>query len=326
MSKCFLVTGASGFIGRALSLFLKSRGFEVRALLRTPCDGPWDDCYVTDLEREGIPEGLMRSVHGVFHLAGVAHDSIDDSESTRQHYYRINVEATHQLLNLAHLAEVRRFVYFSSVKATGESSVKCLDEDTGGIPVDVYGRSKLEAERLVLEFGKNSGMHVSNIRPALVYGPGVKGNLAQMINGIKAGWFPPLPEFKNRRSMVSLIDVVEAAWLVANDARANGQTYIVSDGIEYSTRQIYQNMCNALGKPIPSWSTPRWCMSLGAAVGDGVERLLGQKMPMNSDKLQKLAGSTCYLSNKIRHDLGWRPTQTFAEVLPDMVVGKSLHF
>ncbi len=314
---CYLVTGASGFIGRCLCKYLQSQEHEVRALLRRFESGPWDTALCCDLEDQVLPDDLMRGVDGVFHLANVAHSYLMGKEADR--YWKVNVDGTAALLQAAADAGVQRFVYFSSTKAMGDPGEACVDETWECMPEDAYSISKLEAERKVLTAGKKAGIHVCNLRPALVYGPCSKGNLYQMLHAIQRRRFPPLPEFGNRRSMVSQDDLVAAAWLAMEDQRANGKTYIVSDGVEYSTRMIYEAMCAELGVSLPGWYLPEQVLRLGASLGDFMGRLLGRRMMLNSAIVLRLTGSACYRAQLIRNELGWQPKQHFIELLPAMV-------
>lgn len=313
----YLVTGAAGFIGRPLCGHLRARGHEVWALLRRRKVGPWDRAFHGELGSEPLPPGLMAKVAGVFHLAGLAHTDLADGEADR--YRRVNLAGTEALLREAADAGVARFVYFSSAKAVGAPGSRCVDERWDCLPDDPYGRSKREAEQRVLAAGAQSGMHVCNLRPTLVYGPGVKGNLLEMLRAIEGRRFPPLPEFGNRRSMVSLDDLIVAAGLAMENRRANGRTYIVADGVDYSPRALYEAICAAVGVPVPRWRLPAGVLRLGAVAGDALEWLAGRKMPLNSAVLSRLADSACYRAGRIRNELDWRPEQTFFDVLPEMV-------
>jgi len=317
----FLVTGANGFIGRRLCEYLQSQEHEVRAVLRQFESGPWDTALCCDFEDQVLPDDLMQGVDGVFHLANEAHSYLVGKEVDR--YWKVNVAGTAALLRAAGDAGVQRFVYFSSTKAMGEPGDACVDETWERMPEDDYGRSKLEAERRVLAIGKKAGMHVCNLRPALVYGPNSEGNLYQMLQAIERRSFPPLPEFGNRRSMVSLDDLVVAAQLAMEDPRANGKTYIVSDGEEYSTRLIYEAMCSELEVPLPGWYLPKLVLQLGALFGDIVGGVLGRSMMLDSAVLLRLTGSACYRAECIQNELGWQPRQSFIDQLPAMV--KLLH-
>jgi nucleoside-diphosphate-sugar epimerase len=314
----YLVTGAGGFIGKALCRFLQERGASVRALLRRSGEYVGDESVICDLSEKNLPSSLMDGIDGVFHLAGIAH--VPDIAAVPDTLYRrINLDATRSLLELAAQSRVERFVYFSSVKAAAHPGEHCVDETWDEPPADAYGRSKRDAEQRVIATGKEKGMHVCNLRPCLVYGPGVKGNLSRMIHAIEKGAFPPFPELGNKRSMVGMDDLIDAAWLAMNDTRACGKTYIISDGLPYSTRDLYIAISNALEKRVPRWTVPILLLHASAAVGDLLVRVSHRPMPMSSSVLQRLRGWACYRSDRIHRELGWAPRQTFEDILPDIV-------
>jgi nucleoside-diphosphate-sugar epimerase len=313
----YLVSGASGFIGHALCLLLMERGCRVRALLRHECAGPWHEQVLCDLSNDRVPKESCEGVDGIFHLAGIAHVRAQSREEEIM-YERVNVGGARLLLDAAAAAGVTRFVYFSSVKAAADPGEHCVDETWDLPPTDAYGRSKLSAEQLVL-MRVGSGMHVSILRPTLVYGHGVKGNLRRMIDAVAAGRFPLLPDTSNRRSMVALSDLAEAAWLAMTQDAANGRVYIVSDGVDYSTRDIDSTIRTALGKSRPSWAIPLWLLSAGAHLGDLLERTTGRPMPFSSPALDRLCGSACYRSDRLRQELGWQPQTDFYEVIGEML-------
>lgn len=316
-SSC-LVTGAAGFIGIPLCIYLREHGMRVRALLRRKSDGPWDESGLCELGRDTLPGDLLRGIDCVFHLAGAVH-AVDESSGDDRWFRTVNVEGTRSLLDAAISNQVKCFVYFSSVKAMGDPHEHCIDETWQALPDSPYGRSKKEAETQVLDAGRRSGMHVCVLRPALVYGPQVKGNLYRMIEAIRTHRFPPLPDTGNRRSMVSVDDLVDAAWRAANNPVANGQTYIVSDDQPYSTRQLYEWICLGLGRDIPRWTLPVWPLHLAAHAGDALQRFTHRAMPFNSHVFQRLTGSACYVADKLRNDLDWRSGSNLQSILPRLV-------
>ena len=278
------VTGATGFIGQRLLVGLEANGEGVRILSRNP--HPDYETVVCDLQFEAIPEDGLDGVDTVFHLAGFTHDLRDDSKL--EHLYRaLNVDATVRLIELAVRSGVKQFVFVSSVKAGG------YDEDQGS-PDGVYGQTKREAELKFLDIGRQSEMLVSIVRPSLVYGAGVKGNLALMRRGIEQGWFPPIPETENRRSMIHVDDLVRALLLAAEDKRANGEIFIVTDGVPHSSREIYEAICQSVGKTVPQWSVPK-------IVFEGLSLL----SPRIRYKVDKLLGDEFYSSAKLE-GLGFR--------------------
>lgn len=314
-----LVTGGTGFIGRHLVAALLQQGVAVKVLSRQPSDGGGRGCptVVGDLADPATLDGICQDTDTIFHLAGHAHalDEPDDESTTRS--TQITVEGTRALLAQARRAGVRAFIYVSSVKSMGEGGATCLDETAECLPVTAYGKARHEAEQLVLDNGKD--FSVTILRLPMVYGPGCKGNLPRMIRAVSRGRFPPLPETGNRRSMVDVRDVVQAALLAAGNPVAAGKTYIVTDSQAYSTRQIYEWICVALARPVPRWTVPLAWLHAAASVGDAIGKFTGRRFFLDTESLDKLIGSAWYSSEKISRELGYRPVYTLKDALPGMV-------
>ena len=295
--KKILITGATGFIGSRLLLGLKEHASRLKVKgAREMWEVPkikilsrkshhYYETVVCDLLSEEVPDGALDGVDTVYHLAGFAHDLRDASDF--EYLYRaLNVDATLRLAELAVCSGVRRFVFVSSVKAGGQN--------VSGKPDGIYGETKREAELKLLEIGRQSDIHITIVRPSLVYGPGVKGNLALMRRGIEQGWFPPIPETENRRSMIHVDDLVRALLLTAENKRANGEIFIVTDGVPHSSREIYEAICQSVGKTVPQWSVPK-------IVFEGLSLL----SPRIRYKVDKLLGDEFYSSAKLE-GLGFR--------------------
>ena len=257
---------------------------------------------ICDLKKDLIPIDALFGINTLFHLAGFAHD-MRDANKVVDLYKKVNVDATVKLANLAAKSGVEKFIFVSSVKAGGISTPgECTGESGQGNPEGVYGSTKREAELRLLEIGKNSGMHISIVRPSLVYGPNVKGNLQLMLSGIKKGWFPPLPETNNRRSMIHVDDLVRAILLVAKDKRANGEIFIATDGMPHSSREIYNAVCDVSGKSIPKWSVPKSLFNLASLAS-----------PRIKHKINKLLGDECYSSAKLEA-LGFKAQKSLKDM------------
>lgn len=281
-----LVTGGTGFVGSHLVSRLERLSYNVLLLSRSKILN--SKTILCDLIEDSVPAEAFASVDTVFHLAGFAHD-LGDGYKGESLYRAVNVDATIHLGTLAAQNGVKKFIFVSSVKAGGSPlSRKCMTEEEQGEPEGIYGKTKREAEIKLLEVGDESGMHVSIVRPSLVYGPDVKGNLRMMLSGIEKGWFPPLPETRNRRSMIHVDDLVRALLLVAADDRANGEIFIATDGEPHSSREIYEAMCSVLGKPVPQWNVPKFLFDLVASMSSRVRY-----------KVDKLLGDECYSSEKL---------------------------
>lgn len=318
-----LVAGATGFIGRKLVDTLLSRKIPVYALARdlSKIRALWPQGGVAgrggDIAKVETLKDVCAGVSTVFYLASRA-DEAHSNEAEDPHW-RVTVEGTRYLLEAAARSGVKKFIYVSSVKAMGEGGESCLDESSHAEPVTSYGRAKLEAERLVLEAGRQHGMHVCNLRLPLVYGRDNRGNIWRMIAAVDRGRFPPLPETGNRRSMVHVDDVIQALQLAMGNPDACGQTYIVTDGQTYSTHQIYLSIHEALGRAIPRWTIPVVALRAAARLGDVIGGIRGRSFGFDSTVLGKLTGSAWYSCRKIEAELGYRPTRTLTDGLREMV-------
>jgi nucleoside-diphosphate-sugar epimerase len=314
----YLVTGASGFIGTALCARLRHQGHRVRGVMHTAATGPWHEVINCDLRTQTLPRQALSGIDGIYHCAGAAHfRGLSKAQQTA--LWQLNVDATERLLTSAGAADVRRLVYFSSVQAAGRPGAGCVDETWSSAPDNLYGESKLAAEKLVLQAGSHHAMHSCILRPTLVYGPGVKGNLQRMLRAIASGRMPPLPASDNRRSMVALENLIDAAGLAMNSDSANRRTYIACDDHPYSTRRLYEAMHQALDRPLPRLRVPLALFRLAALAGDVGNRFTDNAMAWDSAAYQRLFGNAWYTAARLKQELGWQPRVDFEQSLPDMV-------
>lgn len=311
-----LIIGSSGFIGARLSNRLLRDGSECRfAVSKQTQDEGWVVANLTNIET------LIQACAGVervFHCAGYAHafSSITDEDS--EQHWRINFEGTRNLVEAAGRTGVQRFVFLSSVKAMAEPGEVCASEYFPGQPTTAYGQSKRAAEEAVLEAGRRYGMHVVNLRLAMVYGSGGRGNLERMGQLVRRGWFPPLPETDNHRSLIHVDDVIAAMQMAADDHRANGRTYIVAGPEAPSGRELFDTMREVLGLPRYRWSISESVLRGAARCGDGLEALFKRRALLNSEVVDRLLGSAWYSSARINRELGWRAKISLREGLREM--------
>ncbi|HRF43159.1 MAG TPA: NAD-dependent epimerase/dehydratase family protein [Candidatus Competibacteraceae bacterium] len=321
-----LVTGATGFIGRRLAAALREQGARLRVLMRAPGIRNRVSWNPQDVEIAAgdlaSPASLARACTGidtVFHIAGFAHAEARDTPEVAARHWAVNAAGTFHLMDAAHAAGVRRCVFLSSVKAVGDPGPHCAGEDWDAAPDTPYGRAKRAAEERVLAVGRESGMHTVNLRPALVYGPGMKANLARLIAAVRQGWLPPLPETGNRRSLVHVDDVIQALLLAAAHPAAAGQTYFVTDGRPYSGRELYRLIRQALGRPAPRWAVPAAVLGGGAKLADRLCWLIGRRERKVSAMLDKLLGWACFDSRRIVNELGYQPVWDLERALPGVL-------
>jgi UDP-glucose 4-epimerase len=305
LRKC-LVVGASGFVGKVLCKQLQAEGIYVRALIRKEQKGDWNEAIVTDLENFQKHEAeIFEGIDTIYYLASIAHNKAPESR-----YQKVNVDLCLQFAERAIANHVKCFIYVSSTKAMADPQDKVVDETFLDEPLDSYGLSKRKAEKGLLALSKNKETgfeHLVILRPCLIYGPGVQGNLYLMMSMIDKDMAPSLPETKARRSMVSVNDVARALLAAAKHPQAHRQIYILTDKQAYSVKQMEKAMRHQLGKKAPRWQVP------------GLVFELAKRIPVASALVEKLSRSALYSSAKIEKELGWQPSQTLNDVLPEMV-------
>jgi len=312
-----LVTGASGFIGGHLVGALQKSRKQCNILVRKQVSDKWG--CVADLADKSSLTVACVGIDRVFHCAGYAHAFSSFSGDDSAVHWQINFEGTRNLVEAAGQAGVKRFVFLSSVKAMAEPGAELADENFPGQPETAYGQAKRAAEEVVLEAGRRYGMHVVNLRLAMVYGAGGRGNLERMGRLVQRGLFPPLPETGNHRSLVHVDDVVAALRLVADDDRAAGGTYIVASREAPSGRALFDALRAAHGLPPCTWSVPAALLQAAARVGDGLELLLRRRLPLDGEVVERLLGSAWYSPARIEREVGWRAQVPLAEGLSEML-------
>lgn len=299
MSKPVLVTGASGFVGRRLTDALRASGRDVRAAYRSPRSVTPDvhSVQVGGLGPDTDWTEALQGVDTVVHLAARVHVMNDKVLDPLAEFRRVNVEGTLVLARQAAAAGVRRFVFVSSIKVNGESTLpgKPFTADDTPAPQDGYGISKYEAETGLLALARNAGMEVVIIRPVLVYGPGVGANFLSMMRWLKKGVPLPLGAIRNRRSMVALDNLVDLIAVCLDHPAASGQVFLASDGEDLSTPDLLRRTANALGKRAFLVPVPAIFLKVGAG-------LIGK-----GDVAQRLCGSLQADISKNKTLLGWIP-------------------
>jgi nucleoside-diphosphate-sugar epimerase len=323
-----VVTGATGKVGRRLVGALLRVGAEVAILTRQPAKARelWPagavECRAADLTEAASLEPTLAGRDLVFHLASYSPAPGEPDIYEAPLHWPITAGGTRNLVAAAVPAGVRSLIYLSSVKAMGDAAASGAipaDESVAPAPDTLYGRAKLEAERLVLGAGAGHSLHTSVLRLPMVYGLDGEGNIARMIDAIARNRFPPWPRIENRRSAVHVDDAIRAALLAASRSRAAGETYLVTDGEAYSTRWLYEQILIALGRRVPGWTLPLWILKAAAGLGSAAQRVTGRAIPLTRTGLGKLTGNAWYSSEKIRRDLGFEPSHRLAEEIPRMV-------
>jgi nucleoside-diphosphate-sugar epimerase len=303
-----LITGADGFIGRAAVIALMESGISVRGSSRT--SGETNNVAVGDIGPDTNWLPALEDVDTVVHTAARVHVMNDSPNDAVSELRKVNVEGTLNLARQATAANVKRFIFISSIKVNGESTErgKPFTADDQPNPVDPYGLSKLEAEIGLRQLAKESGLEVVIIRPPLVYGSGVKANFQSMMHWVNRGVPLPLGSTNNKRSFVALGNLVDLIVTCIDHPAAANQTFLVADGEDLSTTELLRRMAGVLGKPSRLIVFPVSLLTFVAS-------LLGLKAAA-----QRLCGSLQIDISKTRKLLGWEPPVSVDEGLRSTVV------
>lgn len=293
-----VVTGASGFIGRALVRGLHARGRTVTAVARHACDVPAGVRQVI-VDSYEDRAALARAFDGagcVLHLAALAHREGSRSE------FDASVHAAQCVAAAARDAELRRLVLLSSIGVNGNrTGGRPFTEDDPPQPVEPYAHSKLRAEQAVVDACTASGLEYVIVRPPLVYGPGAPGNFGRLVRLVARGWPLPLGAIRNARSFIALDSLVELLALCSVHPAAANQLLLAADAQDLSTPELVRAIAAGLGVPARLLPAPPALLRLAAA-------LLGRARLADS-----LCGSLQVDARKARELLGWHPAVAPAE-------------
>jgi nucleoside-diphosphate-sugar epimerase len=290
-----LVTGASGFIGRALLRELKRKGLPAHGASRDAQEGAvWT---IGEIDGTTDWRSALDGVRCVIHTAGRAHILRDEDADPIGAFRRVNVDGTRRLALQAAESGVRRLVFISSIGVNGISTdgrgpFTSVDPPA---PIEPYGQSKLEAEVVLRDIGASTGLEIVIVRPPLVYGPGVRANFLRLVKLVQRRWPLPLAGVNNRRSLVALDNLVDLLICCIDHPAAAGETFLVSDNEDLSTPDLLRRVGAALGVGVRLVPGPRWMLLQGA-------RLFGRRT-----EVERLLGSLQVDTRRTRELLGWEP-------------------
>jgi nucleoside-diphosphate-sugar epimerase len=292
------LTGATGFIGRHLLRELPQRGYRIRVLLRRPAEVPAgaSSAVIGDIASPRNMNAALRDVDAVVHSAALAHAMSGQPEDD---YRTINTEATIGLARAAERAGVKRFVFLSSIRAqSGPTADRVLTEEDPPAPTDAYGRSKLAAEQGLAELG----IDWVALRPVLVYGPGVKGNMAALINLARSPLPLPFTGLRGQRSLLAVENLASAVETVLKLPDAIRRPLIVADPEPLTVADMIAALRAGLGRRAGLLPAP-------ASLLEAVARLTGRE-----EQFQRLAGSLVASPGALRR-AGWQPAVATRDAL-----------
>jgi len=296
------VTGAAGFIGRALCSHLADRGHEVIPMVRIASGLP-GEVLVGTISAATDWHAALAGCDAVVHLAARVHVMRDVASDPLALYRETNTDATLNLARQSAQAGVKRFVFISSIKVNGEGRESAYHEMDPPEPQDAYAISKCEAEQGLADIATKTGLEVVVLRPPLVYGPGVGANFLRLMQIVERGWPLPLGAIHNRRSLLYLENFTDAIRLCIEHPAAAGQIFLLDDGQAVSTPELIRAVAKALHRPAHLLPVPVNLLWLAG-------RVTGK-----SAAVARLTDSLHVDSQAIRKRLGWVPPYSMQEGL-----------
>lgn len=304
------ITGATGFVGRELSHHLHEAGHIVIPIVRQATGLP-NEVVAGPLEtaNPAVLANGLRHIDAVAHLAALAHIR----EATQQAFHRVNVEGTRHLLDAIVAAGVGRVVYMSSIKVNGEETQpgKCFRGTDTPAPEDDCGRTKHEAELLIAAAVRAAALSAVILRPPMVYGAGVSGNFGRLVTAVRRGVPLPLGGVNNRRSLISVHNLVDATTIALMRSDAGSSVLTLSDGEDVSTPTLIEAIGHAVGRrpqliPLP----PNILKLVGRLAGRG-------------DEVRRIIGNLQVDNQAARAVLNWTPRDQLGSALRRMLATES---
>ncbi len=298
-----LVTGATGFLGRALIKQLRPQGVKVRACVRSLINDLGVPCtLINDIGPNTDWREALKGVDVIYHLAGLSEGA--DHQITDEDFDRVNAKGTQRLMQAAGQAHVKRVIMTSTIKVLGElSEAKPFDQHSPPNPQTAYARSKLHAEQSAVKIAGEQGFDMTIVRFPLAFGAGVSGNFAKLASLVQKGIPLPLKAANNKRSLVGVANAVDLLCCLKDHDKAAGKTFLISDQPSVSTDELLGKIAKVMDVRLTLFRLPKF--------GQNILK----RLPVISPYANRLFGSLEVDDTYTRTTLSWSPPKTFDEEL-----------
>ena len=283
-----IITGNTGFVGQNLTAFLKKHHQNVLGVSRNPN-------RENEISYKQVTVDQCNKAKSIIHLAGNAHDIKKTTKASD--YFEVNTKLTLDLFDVFLASDCNDFIFFSSVKAITDKATEVVTEQTNPNPISAYGQSKLQAEQYILSQKLPQGKRIFIIRPAMIYGPGNKGNLNLLYHIVKKGIPWPLGAFNNQRSFCSIENVCFVVKQILERKDIPSGIYNIADDDPLSTNELIEIIATASNKKKRILSISKKLVTAIARLGDIIN------LPLNSERLDKLTENFIVDNTKIKEAL-----------------------
>jgi len=295
-----LVTGANGFVGKALCRNLTENGYNVTGTFRSTekmneFKGRINCVLIDEIGQNTYWNNVLTGINVVIHLASRIQKNNKTSMGLANEFYNTNTKGTEVLAEASVRAGVRRLIYLSTIKVNAEhTNIEPFNEKSSVSPQGPYAESKRDAEIALERFSGREGLETVILRIPLVYGPRVKANFLRLLKVVDCGIPLPLASINNQQSLIYLGNLVDAIITCINHPKAAGKTYIVSDGEDVSTPELIRRISSSMGKPARLFPFPKFILKMAGII-------TGKSVTM--DRLVRSLTIDC---SKIRRELEWQ--------------------
>ena len=317
------ITGGTGCLGQPLLNKLINSGIDIQ-LLVLPHDTAKKSIekkirkIYGDLSSLEALKLLTKECEIVFHLAGKVH-SLPKSKYEEKEFFRVNIEGTKNLLRASKYNKVKRIIFYSTVGVYGKDANFHGDELSQCKPVYVYAQTKYLSEQLVLNAYKNGGPSGTVLRFPVVYGPLDRGNVAHLISAVKKKRIIYFGSADYLRSMISSVNTAEAAYLSAINSKAVNKIFCVTDGVDYTIKQLVETICKGLEMPWRPIHIPLFLGKCMGIMGDIFEGIFNRPVPINSARFRKLSTSLTFSCDRIKRQIGYQPVNSLQDGIKDEI-------
>jgi nucleoside-diphosphate-sugar epimerase len=276
-------------------------GYQVREIVRTRSITHPNQFSIKEIDGQTDWTEALKNVDTIIHCAAYLHDSKSSKAFLATQFATVNYEGTVRLAKQSALAGVRRLIFLSTIKVNGERTFpgKPFIHTDIASPQNSYAISKYKAELALLHLGSSSGLEIVIIRSPLVYGPYVKANFLNLLNLVSKGWYLPVKSIQNKRSFISLGNLVDLVMVCIHHKSAVGQTFLVSDGYDLSTPELIRTLAKTMDLPAKMFSIPPSVLH-----AMGVVTFKKEAFSRLTSSLQVDITHTCQVLN-------WRPPESF---------------